>query len=216
MNRWPFFILRPQPSEIWVGKDAGAGAQITVPSVRGDQVLWMCGGRVRQAGVADISSLAGQPATRGAVAPCQGQTTTTTPPPTPTPNSTPFSALKDLIRALDQLVFTALKPPRVGSRSDAMLAVYPGKGARFQRHVDNTANDGRVLTVICYLNPDWDPAHGGGLVVDAREGGTDRQAGGRGPGVCVRVRVCVLGGGGGEKGEVKIHTRTRTCEAATT
>ena len=40
----------------------------------------------------------------------------------------------------------------------------------------------------------------GALVVDAREGGTDRQAGGRGPGVCVCVCVCVcLGVGGGRK-----------------
>ena len=32
------------PSEIWVGKGADVGAQISVPDVRGDKVLWMCGG----------------------------------------------------------------------------------------------------------------------------------------------------------------------------
>ena len=29
------------PSEIWVGKGADLGAQIVVPDVRGDKVLWM-------------------------------------------------------------------------------------------------------------------------------------------------------------------------------
>ena len=43
-----------------------------------------------------------------------------------------------------------------------MLAVYPGGGTRFQRHIDNTAADGRRLTVLCYLNPGWDSASGGG------------------------------------------------------
>eukprot|EP00622_Pseudochattonella_farcimen_P007256 FR743197.1.p2 GENE.FR743197.1~~FR743197.1.p2 ORF type:complete len:139 (+),score=14.88 FR743197.1:29-445(+) len=36
---------------------------------------------------------------------------------------------------------------------------------RFQKHVDNTARDGRRLTVLCYLNPDWDPQDGGKLRV---------------------------------------------------
>jgi hypothetical protein len=31
-------------AEIWVGKKAGIGAHLTVPSVRGDRVLWVCGG----------------------------------------------------------------------------------------------------------------------------------------------------------------------------
>ena len=35
------------PSEIWVGKGAGLGAQIKVPDVRGDKVLWMCGGHTK-------------------------------------------------------------------------------------------------------------------------------------------------------------------------
>ncbi len=46
---------------------------------------------------------------------------------------------------------------RVGrcTRSDVMLAIYPGGGARFAKHIDNTANDGRRLTLLCYLNPNW-------------------------------------------------------------
>ena len=33
-----------EQSEIWVGKKADVGAHLQVPSVRGDRVLWMCGG----------------------------------------------------------------------------------------------------------------------------------------------------------------------------
>lgn len=51
----------------------------------------------------------------------------------------------------------------VKERSDAMMAIYPGGGARFARHIDNTAGDGRRLTVLCYLNPDWEPSQGGAL-----------------------------------------------------
>jgi Rps23 Pro-64 3,4-dihydroxylase Tpa1-like proline 4-hydroxylase len=40
-----------------------------------------------------------------------------------------------------------------------------GKGSRFQRHIDNTAGDGRVLTVLVYLNSDWQAADGGALRV---------------------------------------------------
>ena len=53
----------------------------------------------------------------------------------------------------------------VNSRSDAMLAVYPGGGSRFQRHVDNTAKDGRKLTVLIYLNEPWKEEMGGFLRV---------------------------------------------------
>jgi len=50
-----------------------------------------------------------------------------------------------------------------GGRSDAMLAIYPGAGSRFARHIDNSANDGRRLTCLCYLNKNWTPAKGGCL-----------------------------------------------------
>ena len=53
----------------------------------------------------------------------------------------------------------------VHTRSDAMLAVYDGNGARFQRHIDNTAHDGRRLTVLCYLNPGWRMEDGGALEI---------------------------------------------------
>ena len=41
--------------------------------------------------------------------------------------------------------------------------MYPGEGARFARHIDNTTRDGRRLTVLAYLNPAWTPEQGGAL-----------------------------------------------------
>ena len=44
-----------------------------------------------------------------------------------------------------------------------MLAVYKD-GGRFQKHVDNTAKDGRKLTLLVYLNPEeWKKENGGCL-----------------------------------------------------
>lgn len=50
----------------------------------------------------------------------------------------------------------------------AMLACYPGGGARFQRHVDNSpeARDQRVCTAILYLQPEWQESDGGILRID--------------------------------------------------
>ena len=48
-----------------------------------------------------------------------------------------------------------------------MLAVYPGNGAAYGRHLDSTASgrggNGRVLTLVLYLNPFWQKPHGGCL-----------------------------------------------------
>ena len=50
-----------------------------------------------------------------------------------------------------------------------MIAVYPEGGTRFQRHVDNTAGDGRRLTVVLYLNDDdWSEKDGGCLRIWGR------------------------------------------------
>ena len=48
-----------------------------------------------------------------------------------------------------------------------MLACYPGGGARFKSHVDNSpeAPDTRCCTAIVYLNGAWTPADGGTLRV---------------------------------------------------
>ena len=54
-----------------------------------------------------------------------------------------------------------------------MLAIYPGGGARFQAHVDNTTDDGRRLTVLCYFNEKWHEDHGGALRLHGATGPVD-------------------------------------------
>lgn len=81
-----------------------------------------------------------------------------------------FRVLGEMLAAIDKLVLDELsrRAPRLASLADrthAMLAEYPGRGSRFVRHVDNTGRDGRRLTVLCYLNPDYAEAHGGALKV---------------------------------------------------
>ena len=45
-----------------------------------------------------------------------------------------------------------------------MVACYLGGGRCYERHVDN--GDGRCLTVICYVNKNWDvKTHGGQLCI---------------------------------------------------
>ena len=81
-----------------------------------------------------------------------------------------FATLHHIVSAIDILIKQELPKlvPELdgvdaGGRSDAMLAIYPPQ-ARFQKHIDNTANDGRRLTLLCYLNPgDWAKEKGGAL-----------------------------------------------------
>ncbi len=68
---------------------------------------------------------------------------------------------------MDTLVMNLLprRVPRlahVSEHSDAMLSLYP-PSSRFQKHIDNTARDGRCLTVLLYLNVGWKPEWGGEL-----------------------------------------------------
>ena len=81
-----------------------------------------------------------------------------------------FRVLGEMLAVIDKLVLDELsrRAPRLASLADrthAMLAEYPGRGSRFVRHVDNTGRDGRRLTVLCYLNPDYVGEHGGALKV---------------------------------------------------
>ena len=53
----------------------------------------------------------------------------------------------------------------ISSRSKAMCTVYPGDDARYVRHVDNPDGNGRLLTALLYLNPEWEEGDGGELRV---------------------------------------------------
>ncbi|GLC35544.1 hypothetical protein PLESTB_000195700 [Pleodorina starrii] len=135
-------VMEPHysPGMIWVGKEAETGAQISVSSVRGDVVLWL-----------DDQALNATAFVKDGVR-----------------RACSFMQLQQLLADVDELVFEGLRPrlPYLAGlhrRSDAMTAVYPGKGSRFARHVDNTTGDGRRLTVLTYLNPDWREQQGGAL-----------------------------------------------------
>ena len=51
----------------------------------------------------------------------------------------------------------------VDHRSSPMFAIYPGQGTRYMRHVDNPDGNGRLLTLLYYLNPCWTTPDGGEL-----------------------------------------------------
>jgi len=65
--------------------------------------------------------------------------------------------LQPIVQNLDNLRSRYLE------RGDAMLACYPGNGAKYKCHSDNPHNNSRLLTCIFYLNPGWLWKHGGHL-----------------------------------------------------
>jgi hypoxia-inducible factor prolyl hydroxylase len=146
-----------EQSEIWVGKQADIGAHVAVPSVRGDKVLWMCGGHLHRASPEGLTRTV---KTHGEIEPCRLEVKAKAP-------IRRFAAMKELIISIDKLVFELKeKCPTLSGlyeRSDAMLTIYPGEGSRFAKHIDNTTQDGRKITVLCYLNPDWEESMGGAL-----------------------------------------------------
>jgi hypoxia-inducible factor prolyl hydroxylase len=146
-----------EQSEIWVGKQADIGAHVAVPSVRGDKVLWMCGGHLHRASPEGLTRTV---KTHGEIEPCRLDVKAKAP-------IRRFAAMKELIISIDKLVFELKeKCPTLSGlyeRSDAMLTIYPGEGSRFAKHIDNTTQDGRKITVLCYLNPDWEESLGGAL-----------------------------------------------------
>ena len=150
-----------EESEIWVGKQADIGAHLSVPSVRGDKVLWMCGAHRGMA----PEGVTRHVKTKGELEPCKLKVKAHAP-------TRKFSALKELVSACDGLIDDMkLKIESLAGiyeRSDAMLAVYPGGGSRFARHIDNTTGDGRRLTLLIYLNPDWTKEMGGALRLTTR------------------------------------------------
>lgn len=145
-----------EQAEIWVGKQADIGAQLVVPSVRGDRVLWMCGGHNSTA----PEGVSRTVRTIGEIEPCRLEVKAQAP-------IKSFKAMKELVAIIDKLVFSMKdKCPSLAGiyeRSDAMLSIYPGEGARFAKHIDNTTRDGRRLTVLVYLNPGWSVEQGGAL-----------------------------------------------------
>jgi SM-20-related protein len=83
------------------------------------------------------------------------------------------SALQTYVEALDgmraRLSDEARLVDRVGGSLDDcnfMCAVYPGGGARYVKHRDALPyKAGRKLTVIYYVNGEWEAGHGGELVI---------------------------------------------------
>ncbi|KAH7730637.1 CBN-EGL-9 protein [Aphelenchoides avenae] len=57
-----------------------------------------------------------------------------------------------------------IPPYKISGRSRAMIAVYPGNGTRYVKHVDNPVRDGRCITTIYYCNEDWNLGEHGGTM----------------------------------------------------
>jgi hypothetical protein len=145
------------------GMSRGAG-RWEDSSYRGDEMAWLAPGAAEEvveevAGGEDVSGGSGIPTLR-------------------IPKASAIHAavarLERLARQLDALDRRGPGPPQLnleaGLRKSVQLAYYPGDGRRYVRHRDAfpSAPEGegeaiRCLTVICYLNADWQPEHGGHL-----------------------------------------------------
>ncbi|XP_031566792.1 putative uncharacterized protein DDB_G0282129 [Actinia tenebrosa] len=67
-----------------------------------------------------------------------------------------------------------IKECEVSSRTQAMVACYPGGGTGYKQHIDNPSKDGRCVTTLYYLNPDWNIKTDGGIL-KLFPSGTDRK-----------------------------------------
>ena len=120
---------------VLAGGKAGDATQYTMRNVRGDHVGWFDGSET-------ASGDSGVPL---------------------------WHRLPDAMKRADTLVNEIGRlggeARNVASRSKAMCTVYPGAGARYIRHVDNPDANGRLLTALLYLNPEWEEGDGGELRV---------------------------------------------------
>ncbi|KAH7703691.1 CRE-EGL-9 protein [Aphelenchoides avenae] len=75
--------------------------------------------------------------------------------------------VRHLIRMIDAVVgrFRDKVPPyKISGRTRAMLAIYPGNGSRYVKHVDNPVRDGRCFTTVYYCNENWKLDEDGGAL----------------------------------------------------
>lgn len=71
-----------------------------------------------------------------------------------------------LVSMIDSVIvhFNGLIPYKISGRSRAMIAIYPGSGTRYVKHVDNPVKDGRCITSIYYSNENWNVNEHGGML----------------------------------------------------
>ena len=75
-----------------------------------------------------------------------------------------LNRLRELIRYANQSLFLSLK------EAEVHLTVYP-VGTFYKRHLDQfKSDDHRKLSVICYLNREWEEPHGGQLRMYSEDG----------------------------------------------
>ncbi|KAK6756900.1 hypothetical protein RB195_014992 [Necator americanus] len=83
------------------------------------------------------------------------------------PRANDAATVRLLVSMIDSVIqhFKGRLPPYdISGRSRAMLAIYPGNGTRYVKHVDNPVKDGRCITTIYYCNQDWDINKDGGTL----------------------------------------------------
>jgi hypothetical protein len=69
----------------------------------------------------------------------------------------------DTLTVMGRLLAAEHPELRIDSRTNAMLACYPGKGAEYRPHFDNPGRNPRVVTAVYYVTPEgWNATGGDG------------------------------------------------------
>lgn len=85
----------------------------------------------------------------------------------PAPLIVYFNKLHSLMRFVNKSLYLSLK------EFEIHMTIYPA-GTFYKRHLDQfRSDDHRKLSVICYLNEEWQPEHGGQLRMHLPEGPID-------------------------------------------